>query len=295
MIYTDIAHLLHMMMHTHCGIPAGQKSPTSPRVSLPPPPIAIAPMASFAAPDLPVLGYHKIRGLAAPLRMMFYYKKASFINTAYGADMKETWFGADKPQLLENNSCMNLPYIVDGPIVVTQSNSCAVYLGKKLGIDSGELGAFAHNHTVLDQTMDLRNDLMKVVYPFGAVKTPDQFPAAAKDHLDGSAAGTFGKLEGFVLGTFMGGAAPQSGDFMLFEMIDQHMAIAAAVGAPAFFDAYPKLKKFHATMKALPALAPYFASAPYASWAQNNGLFTHFTGQPASFDYGPSVSETITF
>ena len=63
----------------------------------------------------------------------------------------------------------------------------------------------------------------------------------------------------------------------------------------AFFDAYPKLKKFHATMKALPALAPYFASAPYASWAQNNGLFTHFTGQPASFDYGPSVSETITF
>ncbi|KAH8044539.1 glutathione transferase [Aureococcus anophagefferens] len=211
-------------------------------------------MASFAAPDLPVLGYHKIRGLAAPLRMMFYYKKASFINNTYGADMKETWFGADKPQLLENNSCMNLPYIVDGPIVVTQSNSCAVYLGKKLGIDSGELGAFAHNHTVLDQTMDLRNDLMKVVYPFGA-----------------------------------------SGDFMLFEMIDQHMAIAAAVGAPAFFDAYPKLKKFHATMKALPALAPYFASAPYASWAQNNGLFTHFTGQPASFDYGPSVSETITF
>ena len=85
-------------------------------------------MASFAAPDLPVLGYHKIRGLAAPLRMMFYYKKASFINTAYGADMKETWFGADKPQLLENNSCMNLPYVVDGPIVVTQSNSCAVYL-----------------------------------------------------------------------------------------------------------------------------------------------------------------------
>lgn len=252
-------------------------------------------MASFAAPDLPVLGYHKIRGLAAPLRMMFYYKKASFINTAYGADMKETWFGADKPQLLENNSCMNLPYIVDGPIVVTQSNSCAVYLGKKLGIDSGELGAFAHNHTVLDQTMDLRNDLMKVVYPFGAVKTPDQFPAAARDHLEGSAAGTFGKLEGFVLGTFMGGAAPQSGDFMLFEMIDQHMAIAAAVGAPAFFDAYPKLKKFHATMKGLPALAPYFASAPYASWAQNNGLFTHFTGQPASFDYGPSVSETITF
>ncbi|KAH8049766.1 glutathione transferase [Aureococcus anophagefferens] len=111
-------------------------------------------MASFAAPDLPVLGYHKIRGLAAPLRMMFYYKKASFINTAYGADMKET--------------CSRRPR-----------------------------------------------------------RTTSTAP---RRHAR--------KLEGFAAGTFMGGAAPQSGDFMLFEMIDQHMAIAAAVGAPAFFDAH---------------------------------------------------------
>ena len=250
-------------------------------------------MASFAEP--PTLGYHKIRGLAAPLRMMFYYKKCAFINKGYGADMKETWFGKDKPELLASNSCMNLPYVIDGPTVVTQSNSCGVYLGKKLGIDSDELGAFAHNHTVLDQTMDLRNDLMKVVYPFGSVKTPEEFPAAATAHLEGSATSTFTKLEGFVAGAFMGGAVPQSGDFFLFEMIDQHMSIAASVGVPAFMDSFPKLKKLHAQIKALPTLQPYFASDAYAAWAQNNGLFTHFTGQPASFEYGASVTETITF
>ena len=37
-----------------------------------------------------------------------------------------------------------------------------------------------YNHTVLDQTYDLRNDLMKVVYPFGSTKTKADFEAAAK-------------------------------------------------------------------------------------------------------------------
>ena len=72
---------------------------------------------------------------------------------------------------------------------------------------------------VLDQTMDLRNDLMKVVYPFGAVKTPDAFPDAFKQHFTKSASSTFKKLEGFVkTGPFVLGADPHSGDFMLFEM-----------------------------------------------------------------------------
>ena len=202
-----------------------------------------------------VLGYHKIRGLAAPLRMMFYYTDTSFKHIGYGEDMQEEWFGKDKPKLIERNSCINLPYIVDGPTVVTQSNTCALYLGKKLGIDGDGFDDFIRNHTVLDQTMDLRNDLMRVVYPFGSIKDVADFPAGAKKHLEGSAASTFGKLEGFCVGPFMGGAAPRSGDFMLFEMLDQHASIAKSVGAPPVLDAYPKLKALHAAMWAEPALA----------------------------------------
>lgn len=239
------------------------------------------------------VGYHLIRGLAGPLRMMCYYKQQNFVNKCYGADMKQTWFGADKPALLPKNSCMNLPYIIDGEEVVTQSNTCALYLGRVLGMDQS--ASATRNHTVLDQVMDLRNDLMKVVYPFGNIKTKDQFPEGAKAHLAGSATGNFTKLEGFCAGPYMCGSTPQSGDFMLFEMLDQHASICAALGQPNILDGFPKLKALHAAMKALPTLAPYFKHAMYAEIAQNNGLLTHFTGQGEGFVYGNTLTENISF
>jgi len=210
-----------------------------------------------------------------------------------GADMKETWFGSKKNELKERNSCINLPYIIDGETVVTQSNTCLLYLGQKLGIDKPEF--FIKNHTVLDQVMDLRNDLMLVVYPFGEAKTKEQFPEVAQKHLAQSAATNFGKLEAFCSGPYMCGEVPQSGDFHVFEMLDQHKAIAESIGAPDLMETHPKLKALHDKMKMDPALAKYFAADCHAKWAQNNGLFTHFTGQGADFDYGPTVEEKVTF
>jgi len=239
-----------------------------------------------------IVGYHKIRGLGAPLRMICCYKGEKFINAGYGADMKEKWFGEVKPMLAKKNSCINLPYIVDGDDVITQSNTCALYLGRKLGTDTD--ANFAKNHTVLDQTMDLRNDLMKVVYAFsGIVKTKEEFPEGAKQHIAGTTTTSFTKLESFCAGPYMCGAKPESGDFMLFEMLDQHSSICKSIGEPDILESFPKLKTLHAAMKAEPTLASYFASDCYVKWAQNNGLFTHFTGQGADFVYGPSVEELV--
>jgi len=50
------------------------------------------------------LGYHKIRGLGAPARMMFHYKKQEYTDVAYGADMNETWFGGDKKELAQKKT-----------------------------------------------------------------------------------------------------------------------------------------------------------------------------------------------
>merc|ERR1711998_467688 len=85
--------------------------------------------------DLTV-GYHKFRGLGAPCRMMCFYKPKSFTAVDYGSDLKESWFGGDKPGLAAKNACINLPYIINGDTVVTQSNTCLLYLGKKLAIDT---------------------------------------------------------------------------------------------------------------------------------------------------------------
>lgn len=238
--------------------------------------------------ECPTLGYHKIRGLAAAPRMMLFYKGQKFINKAYGDDMKETWHGSEKSVLKAKNSMINLPYVIDGDTVVTQSNSVMVYLGKQLGIDKDE--HFVHNHQVLDQAMDLRNDLMKIVYPFaGAVKTEDQLPEAFTAHLESA---HFAKLEGFCKGPYMCGAMPQSGDFHVFEMMDQHIVMAETLKVPFNATVFPKLMTLHATMKAEPALATYFASNLY-SYAFNNALFTHFKGPLFSGDYG-TVEEVIT-
>jgi hypothetical protein len=144
-----------------------------------------------------------------------YYKKQNFVNAAYGADMMSTWFGEAKPSLVGLNSCMNLPYILDGKNTVTQSNTCMLFLGQKLGLDT--FGDFIDNHTVLDQVMDLRNDLMKLVYMAGfdmaavAAARADltAFNEAAAAHLAGTTKTNFTKLEGFCKGTFMCGEAPQ--------------------------------------------------------------------------------------
>ena len=93
--------------------------------------------------------------------MMLFYKGQKFTNKAYGEDAPAKWHGGEKGELMAKNSMMNLPYIIDGETIVTQSNSCLLYLGKKLGIDKEEF--FFHNHQVLDQAMDLRNDTMTIV------------------------------------------------------------------------------------------------------------------------------------
>lgn len=76
----------------------------------------------------------------------FYYAGQDFTDRVYGEDADNTYFGRDKPALAEKNACINLPYVIDGDLVLTQSNSILLFLGKKLGINKDEF--FFHNHQV---------------------------------------------------------------------------------------------------------------------------------------------------
>jgi glutathione S-transferase len=97
----------------------------------------------------------------------------------------------------------------------------------------------------------------------GGCTSKEEFPTSAKAHLAGAATGHLAKLEGFCKGPYMCGETPQSGDFQLFEMLDQHASICAHVGEANILDTYPKLKALHAHMKV--ALHECFMNVPVVS------------------------------
>ena len=116
------------------------------------------------------VGYWSIRGLAAPLRMMAMYAGAKLIAENYDLKCKEgggfdmsAWKDA-KPALRAKNPLMNLPYILDGDVVVTQTNACFSYLGKKIGLfGSNELEA-SQCEQLLCEIYDLRGAMVGFAY-----------------------------------------------------------------------------------------------------------------------------------
>lgn len=81
---------------------------------------------------------------------------------ADGAFDRSAWFNA-KPGLAEKNALMNLPHLIDGDLVVSQSNSCMQYLDKKLGfVTSLEQETLCNQ--VLCEVMDFRNACVGVWY-----------------------------------------------------------------------------------------------------------------------------------
>jgi len=246
---------------------AAAAAPPSPPA---PPPFAVsaAPAAAAAAPSTPGapaakaplrVGYWAIRGLGAPLRMMCAYSGAPFATSDYEAHAREgggwdvgEWFEADKPALAAANPLMNLPYVVDGDVVVSQSNACMSYLARKFGLAGAGGVAVARAEQVMCQVTDLRNDLVKLCY------SADGADAAARDAYGaGTAAGHFGKLEKWlaVNGTlFSADDVVSVSDFHLWEMLDQHAALglfAATRGA------HPLLHAFYERFAALPRMKPY--------------------------------------
>jgi glutathione S-transferase len=141
-----------------------------------------------------VFGYWGIRGLGAPARMMLEYSNASYVDTRYGAPDTPDWFAADKPKLIQENALINLPYVTLNDKTVTQSNAVYQFIGKKLNLNGRGDDSQTANEEVLCQAMDLRNDVVKLVYG-----DKGKFQAEMKKHLtEGSGPTNYTKFEGYL-------------------------------------------------------------------------------------------------
>ena len=121
------------------------------------------------------IAYWHIRGLAAPLRMMVYFAGDTADFKTYDVGNKGSWFEKDKPALKEKNPLINLPYIIHGDVVVTQTDACMNCLGRHFGLHGSTAFQTAAIEQILAQTKDMRNDAVKLFY-----SKPDAFKKRIK-------------------------------------------------------------------------------------------------------------------
>ena len=74
------------------------------------------------------LGYWKIRGLGERIRLILEYTGVPYDQVFYLADDRQKWFEVDKPEHLKKNPAANLPYILDGDKVISESDAATIYV-----------------------------------------------------------------------------------------------------------------------------------------------------------------------
>ena len=79
------------------------------------------------------LGYWQIRGLSERIRMLLEYVGIPYDEVKYTGETRDKWFSEDKPELLKKNAASNLPYLLDGDKVISESDAIQIYIVHKSG------------------------------------------------------------------------------------------------------------------------------------------------------------------
>lgn len=208
------------------------------------------------------LGYWKIRGLGAVIRMILEYKEAAYNDVQY--DSQDAWFKKRKPEIREINPLANLPYLIDGDICVCQTNAVMNYLGQKFELSGDDIQAKIWNAQLLCEIYDVREAMMDLVYPFKNVNRNEaEFIESAGKLLQKP---IFSKFESWLemYGyDYFCSSKPCTCDFHIWEMIDQHELLAKKFLKESPLANFPRCKAFYERFRGLPTLQKYFESDSY--------------------------------
>ncbi|KAL4441124.1 hypothetical protein ABPG74_002074 [Tetrahymena malaccensis] len=107
-----------------------------------------------------ILGYWNLRGYAQPIRLLLEYLQVDYKEKLYDENGEE-WLNVDKKELKTNFP--NLPYIIDGDVVVTESKVIPIYLAKKFKkfemIGQNADGSFNQNEITFLQILEILKEL----------------------------------------------------------------------------------------------------------------------------------------
>ncbi|XP_068125629.1 glutathione S-transferase Mu 1-like isoform X2 [Hyperolius riggenbachi] len=154
----------------------------------------------------------------------------------------------------------NLPYLIDGDVKLTQSNTILRYIARKHGL-CGETESEKNNVSLLEnQVMDFRMGLVMIAYnpQFETLKGPylEKLPVAL-----GRFSRFLGDREWFA------GSKITFVDFLVYDVLDQHRMLE-----PTCLKSFPNLQSFLDRIEALPAIAAYMKSPRFMKSPLNNRM-----------------------
>ncbi|KAL5013207.1 hypothetical protein ScPMuIL_007477 [Solemya velum] len=211
---------------------------------------------------MPTLGYWKIRGLAQPIRLLLHYVEENFNDKMYEQGdapdySRECWM-KEKNNL--GLSFPNLPYYIDGPIKITQSNAILRYIARKHNLLGKTTESQVRVDMMLDQAMEFRNGIVRLVYNpnYESLKV-DYFLQLPS------------KLEVFenFLGSnkFFGGDEVTVCDFPMYELLDQ-----SRIMDPTCLEKFEKISAFMDRFESLPQIKEYTSSPNFMKRPINNKI-----------------------
>ncbi|KAM8974941.1 glutathione S-transferase Mu 1-like [Pelodytes ibericus] len=197
-----------------------------------------------------ILGYWDIRGLVHPIRLLLEYTKTPYEEKLYVTGDAPTY---DQSQWLDEKEKLgldfpNLPYLLDGDVKLTQSNTILYYIASKHGL-CGESEREKINVSLIEnQVMDFRMALVAITYnpQFETLKGPylEKLPVALTRFSN-----FLGKRLWFV------GDKITLADFLMYDVLDQHRMLE-----PSCLKNFQNLQDFLTRFEALPKVAAYMKS-----------------------------------
>lgn len=169
------------------------------------------------------------------------------------------WFNK-KPALFERHPLINLPYLIDGETIVTQSNSCLSYVGRKYNMYGSTFEENILCDTLLCEVFDLRNKVVGFAYSSKGSNKDDAVTFLESTNFNLNKLNVFKSKS--LSDSYLVGNSATAPDFHLYEMIDQLKIIARVHDISDIIEtSYPALSKFYSSFAALPQNQKYLSSS----------------------------------
>nr|XP_027777790.1 glutathione S-transferase Y1-like [Marmota flaviventris] len=200
-----------------------------------------------------ILGYWDVRGLTNPIRLLLEYTDSNYEEKRYTMGDAPNY---DKSQWLDEKFKLgldfpNLPYLIDGPHRITQSNAILRYLARKHNLCGETEEEMIRVDILENQAMDTRVQLAVICYSPDFEKKKPEFLETLPEKM---------KLYSQFLGKrpWFAGDKITFVDFITYDVLDQHLLFE-----PKCLEAFPNLKDFMSRFEGLKKISTYMKSSQF--------------------------------